>query len=191
MISKILGIFMVLLRRKRKYLEYKTVKSFAPPLISHIAHEIKVHERAVNKIIWKIVNCNHLYLFMSFWKRSLYIVKRCIKRYLRVREARLVAMTHMLRKFGHNTVKDSRRVSLNTTSGLIGLGIAAQKRKKQIFSEFLRKFMQNHLATSKSSQQSLNFFSNIPQTATQLLSLISQPDSTRHRKRNTDIFNFN
>ena len=192
MISKILGTFMVLLRRKRKFLEYKAVKSFAPPLISHIAHEIKVHERAVNKIVWKIVNCNHLFLFMSFWKRSLFIVKRSMKRYLRVREARLVALGHMVRKLGHRIEKDSRRVSLTTTSGVISLGIAAQKRKKQVFSEFLRKFMQDHLTTSMSFHQPLNFFTKVPQMATQLLSLLMPlPEPTRHRKRNTTIINLN
>lgn len=189
MISKFLGIFMKLLRRKRKYLEYKSIRAFANPIISYILRESKNQEQKVSKHVWKIVNDNHFFLFMSFWKRSLYKVKRCIRRYLKIREARLEVLIQISKKYGNMAGKDSRRVSLNTTAGVIGLGIAAQRRKKQILSEYLRDYMQKHLIASKDSQQPLKLFSNIQLIAYQLHNLTKQLDQNRSRKRHTDIYN--
>jgi hypothetical protein len=148
-ISKFLGIFMVTLSKKRKYLEYKNVRNLASPTISLIFHEIQVFERSVSKYMYKLVNSHQLMLLMSFWKRSVVKIQREYRRYCKVKEARLTAIGIIYNKFIPSS-REKRRVSLIPLKNFLDVGGLTARQKKALFSNYLSEILLKHVREKNS-----------------------------------------
>ena len=91
---------------------YRNVRVYVIPVLKHIEIEKKNFCREISKFVWKVTNSHHcLRLFIS-WRRSFNVIKRAILRFIKVRKARLEALTIIFNRYSAQAIKKERRVSL-------------------------------------------------------------------------------
>lgn len=143
-IATVLGKFGKILRRKRKFLEYKNIRFLSKPLIDWMHHERINLSKTVSRNIWKIVNNNHLFLIMYTFKKIAIRIQYYIRRYLAIREARITVMTLMYNKLiTNNGSKDSRRVNFPLTNFLGVINVPPSK-KRMIVADYIKSYLHNH-----------------------------------------------
>lgn len=93
---------------------YRNVRVYVTPVFKHIEGEKRNFCREISKFVWKVTNSHHcLRLFIS-WRRSFNLVKRALIRFIRVRKARLEALSIIFNRYSTQGIKKDRRVSLTS-----------------------------------------------------------------------------
>ena len=185
--SKFLGIFMVMLRKKRKFLEFKNVRALAPPTIFYINHEIKVFEKSISKYMYKLVNDHQLMLLISFWKRSVIKVQRAYRKFCKVKEARLIAISKVYMKFIPNSKKENRRVSLVPVANFLSVNHFTARQKRALFLSYLIEFLYKHVRERYGMIVKL-FTEKTAMVSYLLIHTNGFAKQTNSRKRNTDVY---
>ncbi|OMJ96184.1 hypothetical protein SteCoe_369 [Stentor coeruleus] len=188
--SKILGKFGKILKRKRKFLEYKNVRSVANPMIEWIEHERVNLSKTVSRNVWKIVNNNHLFLLLHFWKKNILKIQHHVRRYLTIREARVVVMTQMYNKLitSHGP-KDNRRSALVLTN-FLGILNVAPASKRRIVIEYMRSYLHNYAKdVIENGKKSLRLYLNKEAMISYfLIASNGLQNSIKGRKKNAEFF---
>ena len=185
--SKFLGIFMVMLRKKRKFLEFKNVRALAPPTIFYINHEIKVFEKSISKYMYKLVNDHQLMLLISFWKRSIIKVQRAYRKFCKVKEARLIAISKVYTKFVPNSKKENRRVSLVPVANFLSINHFTARQKRTLFMNYLLEFLYKHIKERYGMVVKL-FTEKTAMVSYLLIHTNGFGKQATSRKRNTDVY---
>jgi hypothetical protein len=188
--SKILGKFGKILKRKRKFLEYKNVRSVANPMIEWIEHERINLSKTVSRNVWKMVNNNHLFLFLHFWKKNILKIQHHARRYLAIRESRVVVMTQMYNKLITSYgPKDSRRSALALTN-FLGILNVAPAAKRRIVIEYMRSYLHNYAKdVAENGKKPLRLYLNKEAMISYfLIASNGLQNSIKGRKKNAEFF---
>lgn len=190
--STVLGKFGKILKRKRKFLEYKNIRFLSTPLIEWINHERVNLSKTVSRNVWKIVNNNHLFLFIYSWRKNIYKIQFYIRRFLAVREARIIVVTKMYNKLitiNQNPNKDSRRSTL-PLSNFLGIINVAPASKRRIVMDYIKNYLHNYAKDSvQNGKKALRLYLNKEAMISYfLIASNGLQNSVKGRKRNTEFF---
>ena len=169
------------------------------PISQWMESERKTLVRLVNRNSWKIANSNHLLLLLYFWKRSIFKLHRCVKRFLQISQARVAAMTRLYTKQLSTASASPRRGSLLSAANLgdsLSLNISARRR---IASDYIRSYLHNYCRLLKQYHESEDptkkrpafclYSDKPPMVSYFLIASTGLQNSSAHKKRNTEFFN--
>lgn len=175
------------------------MKTFALPICEYLTAKHKTFCHAVSKYTWKMVNSNHLLLLQAFWKRSIYRIQKNVRKYFKIREARIIAMNKLYAKYyvplNH---KDNRRVTIIPLIHVPDVIVTSEVNRRKIIISYLRQYLHDfakeELRKEKDSERAyrkgiLKIYTE--RTKFFSFSIVSGTGLHRNRrsfKRNTEIF---
>jgi hypothetical protein len=169
-----LGKFLILLKKKRKFLMYKNVRLFLHPFVEHIERKQRVFFRDISKFLWKVINSQHFSRLLIVWKQKVDVLQVAFKNYLAVREARILALSRAYNKTNHPGTSH-RRVTL--VPGLLSEVMQPSRRRNII--EYIKWYISRFLTTQNSFQLLSDHKSQ--------KEFFQRPSITSTRKRHTAI----
>ena len=149
--TKYLGKFLILLKRKRRFLYYKPVKLFFSPFAGFIEKKQAGFGREISKFLWKVVNSQHFARLLIVWRKNVIVLQVAVKDFLFVREARILALSRIVNNTNsHIASSHHRRVTI--VPGIMHETDIVQPSRKRNIIEYIKWYLQRYLNTHNGFQ---------------------------------------
>ena len=147
--------------------------------------------KTVSRVSYKMVNTNHLVLFLAYWKRCVLKIKSAIRRHLKVNESRVIALTLLYNKImTHNGVaKETKRNTLIPLGNFLGVVSVTVANKRKIVMDYLKSYLNNYVHEGIKHRRPFRLYRDREAMVSFfLLSSNGLHTTIKGKKRNTDFF---